>query len=81
MRDLLSSSKLSLCQCIEHAVTEGFGMLLNDNFDMLTPDGISQVIANFHTEISSCRESQQLSLHKCECKATLTKSLTDEKHY
>ena len=69
VRDLLSSSKLSLCQRIEHAVTEGFGMLLIDNLGMLTPDGISQVIANFHTEISSCRESQQL---RCECKARTT---------
>ena len=50
MRALLSSRKLLLCQHIEHAITEGFGMLLIDNLNMLTPDGISQVITKFYTD-------------------------------
>ena len=50
MRDLLSSSKLLLCQRKNHSSTKGFGALLIDNLNKLTPDGICQVITNFYTE-------------------------------
>ncbi|KAL5479742.1 hypothetical protein EMCRGX_G023315 [Ephydatia muelleri] len=50
MRALLSSSKLRLCSGTKHAIDEGFGMMLIDNLVLLTPGGIRQVIADFHTD-------------------------------
>ena len=50
MRDLLSSSNLLLCQSKKTSSTKGYGALLIDNLNKLTPDGIRQVIINFYTD-------------------------------
>ena len=48
MRTLLSSR---LCHSTEHDNNEGYGMLLIENLVLLTPDGIKQEVAAFHSDV------------------------------
>ena len=50
VRTLLSSRNLSLCQHTEYDSDKGYGMLLIENLVLLTPDGIKQEIATFHSD-------------------------------